>query len=157
MSTTEEHYKRLCEFELNKYEPVTQSADKLLQHTDRLLRTKKYPSYKALYEGEYKNKFKQSVQTVDFKELQKELPKDTLQVAFLADKEVKALYDMKERDLDGDGVPDRIDIDDKNNAVQTVSDLSEVRNSTNKATQRDIEDAQDQQEKKRKKSHEMEL
>ena len=28
----------------------------------------------------------------------------------------------KERDLDNDGTPDRIDIDDTNNAVQTIGD-----------------------------------
>ena len=40
----------------------------------------------------------------------------------------------KERDLDNDGIPDRIDIDDTRNAVQTTSDLSLVGNSTDKAT-----------------------
>lgn len=38
----------------------------------------------------------------------------------------------KERDLDNDGVPDRIDIDDNRNAVQTVSDQFKVGNNTEK-------------------------
>lgn len=43
----------------------------------------------------------------------------------------------KEKDLDNDGVPDRIDVDDTRNAVQTTSDLSEVGNKTNKESKQE--------------------
>lgn len=42
---------------------------------------------------------------------------------------------IKEKDLDNDGIPERIDIDDTRNSVQTVSDLSEVGNKTQKHSQ----------------------
>lgn len=117
---------------------------------------KTFSSYKELFENEYKESFKQSIRSVDFEALKKELPNESLKKAFLIDTEIKRLYDLKERDLDGDGVPDRIDIDDKNNAVQTVSDLSLVANSSNKAAKED-KDREQEQKKKKNKSHAMEL
>ncbi len=50
----------------------------------------------------------------------------------------------KEKDLDNDGIPDRIDIDDTRNSVQTTSDLFEVGNRTDKThikTQKNINQA----------------
>ena len=45
---------------------------------------------------------------------------------------------IKERDLDNDGIPDRIDIDDNRNSVQDVKDLGEVANNTDR-TQKQVE------------------
>ena len=42
------------------------------------------------------------------------------------------INNLKELDLDNDGVPDRIDIDDTRNSVQTVSDLDKVGNGNHK-------------------------
>ena len=50
----------------------------------------------------------------------------------------------KEKDLDNDGIPDRIDIDDTRNSVQTTSDLYEVGNRKDKThikTQKNINQA----------------
>ncbi|MGG0447817.1 hypothetical protein ABEZ87_27630 [Bacillus mycoides] len=64
----------------------------------------------------------------------------------------------KERDLDNDGTPDRIDIDDTNNAVQTIGDRDKVKNATNKETQEDYADNAEKNEKRcNRKSHDMEL
>ncbi|WP_198174668.1 hypothetical protein [Bacillus thuringiensis] len=57
--------------------------------------------------------------------------------------------------LDQVRTPDRIDIDDTKNSVQTVGDLDKVKSSTNKETE---EDNEEKKEKKiKRKSHDMEL
>ncbi|MCI1591214.1 hypothetical protein [Heyndrickxia oleronia] len=55
------------------------------------------------------------------------------------------LQRTKKRDLDNDGVPDRIDIDDTRNSVQTVSDLNIVKNMASKETARDQENRRERQ------------
>ncbi|MGR5968597.1 hypothetical protein ACT7C1_11565 [Bacillus paranthracis] len=49
------------------------------------------------------------------------------------------LEHFKERDVDNDGTPDRIDIDDTKNAVQTVGDLNKIKNATSKEIQEENE------------------
>lgn len=48
--------------------------------------------------------------------------------ALLQDDAYKKAFDaaMKEQDLDADGIPGRVDIDDTRNTVQTVADLSRI-------------------------------
>lgn len=54
----------------------------------------------------------------------------------------------KERDLDNDGVPDRIDIDDTRNSVQTASDLNKVGNRTDE-TYKNLSDKKKSYQKKK--------
>ena len=54
----------------------------------------------------------------------------------------------KEKDLDNDGIPDRIDIDDTRNSVQTTSDLYKVGNRTDKTHK----DKQEKEQKHKPKS-----
>lgn len=49
------------------------------------------------------------------------------------------LEHFKERDVDNDGTPDRIDINDTKNAVQTVGDLNKIKNATSKEIQEENE------------------
>ena len=48
------------------------------------------------------------------------------------------IENAKEKDLDNDGVLDRIDIDDTRNSVQDVKDLDKVANNTDR-TQKQVE------------------
>lgn len=52
---------------------------------------------------------------------------------------------IEEKDLDNDGIPDRIDIDDNRNEVQDVSDLSLVGNRTSKSSKKDKEIKEDKE------------
>jgi len=91
------------------------------------------------------------------KEIDIKIVAGTLDTIITKDPIIRIRYEeiTRERDLDNDGTPDHIDIDDTKNSVQTVGDLDKVKSSTNKETE---EDNDDKKEKKiKRKSHDMEL
>lgn len=166
----EEVYQKLCEFEKNYCEDIYEKSDGTivygidpgrlselenvpeseLKNTD--FSTVEFPSYKELFESKYKSKFLKNIKAINPRELQKELGKDILEKASKDDSEIQKGYarSIKELDLDNDGVPDRIDIDDTKNSVQTVADLDIVKNLTSKET------SKERAPKKEKKKDELE-
>ena len=133
-------YQKLCEFEKNYCEDIylntigavvyeinatrlaelENTEDNDLKELDFLTKesldfqTAEFPSYKKLFEAKYKNRFLKNLSAISPNELQKKLGKDTLEVVAKGANEIKAKYaaSIKEVNLDNDGVPDRIDIDD---------------------------------------------
>lgn len=94
---------------------------------------------------------------MDLKEIDSKVGEGTLDTIIATDPIIRIRYEeiTRERDLDNDGTPDRIDIDDTKNSVQTVGDLDKVKNSTNKEIE---EENEEKKEKKiKQKSHDMEL
>lgn len=168
-------YKDVCKFEKSSYEKldidedgaVVLTIDKEmfleLDNSDKLandfFEPVKYSSYKSLFNNRYRNNFKRNLTAINYRNLENELGKDTLSKVTANDHELKELNRRltKERDLDNDGVPDRIDIDDTRNNVQTVKDLSAVKNSTSASTQRYNEKKEREEEHERKRNNQMEL
>ena len=109
--------------------------------------TVEYPSYERLFNSKYRDKFLKNVAAIRPKELERKLGRDTLNQVMKKDQEIKLRYAerIKEVDLDNDGVPVRIDIDDTKSRVQTVADLNIVKNTTSKDTNRDHEKARERQ------------
>lgn len=165
-------YKKLCEFEQHYCEVITKnSSGNILYDVDpaRLVElenipendlkqydfnTIEFPSYERLFESKYKQRFLKNIAAIQPKEIERRLGSDTLNYAIKKDRDIRESYlqRIKERDLDIVGVPDRIDIDDMRNSVQTVSDLHIVDNMFSKESGRE-------QDKRRKERHkdEMEL
>lgn len=158
-------YKKLCEFERNYCEDIYENSSGSITYkvdTARLaelenisesdlkeldFNTVEFPSYERLFEEKYKNKFLKNIAAISPKELEKRLGRDTLDQATKRDRDLKARYEgnIKERDLDNDGVPVRIDIDDSRSNIQTVADLNIVKNTTSKDTSRDNEKRRERQ------------
>lgn len=157
-------FQRLCEFEKNycevifrnsnndivykidpvalaELENVTEEDLKNLDLKEINFNTVEFPSYESLFVSKYKQKFLKNMTAISRRELEKKLGKETL--VLVAEKDVQIwknyITDLKERDIDNDGVSNRIDIDDTRNSVQTVSDLNIVKNTTSKETSRDHE------------------
>ncbi|QDZ77078.1 hypothetical protein [Bacillus cereus] len=159
-------YKILCEFEKSFLEDFKEKDDGNiefssfnLEDNERTTPTQSitYTSFKDLFEDQYKESFLTSIESLDLKEINSKVGADTLDTIMAKDPIIRIRYEeiTRERDLDNDGTPDRIDIDDTKNSVQTVGDLDKVRNSTNKETE---EDNEEKKEKKiKRKSHDMEL
>ena len=168
-------YKRLCEFEKPHYEKLEVDEDgsvviqidrELYQHleqgeviNDERFEPVKYSSYNDLFNRRYRNGFKRNLSAVRYNNIENEVGKDNLSKVIQKDQELRKLYSKmtKERDLDNDGVPDRIDVDDTRNSVQTVKDLSTVKNSTSVSTQRYNERKERQRDKDREKQRNNEL
>lgn len=168
---TELAYKKLCEFEQHYCEVIYKdpsgnivydidparlaeleniSENDLKQYD---FNTVEFPSYERLFESKYKQRFQKNLAAIQPKEIEKKLGSDTLDQTVKRDQELRDSYlqRTKERDLDNDGVPDRIDIDDTRNSVQTTSDLGIVKNMASKETGRD------QEKRKERQRDEMEL
>lgn len=149
-------YKTVCEFEKASYENVYIDEHNQVvleinkEHFLELENLKeedidnsifqplKFPSYKSLFNRQYKNNFSRNIKAIKPELLKNEIGEDKLLEVIKQDQLLKRRYleNIKEVDLDNDGVPDRIDIDDTRNSVQTASDLSLVNNATNKETER---------------------
>jgi len=173
-SSLNESYKRICEFEKYFYDKIivenngdlTLEIDKDLYSeidnpnkvNDDFFQSTSYSSYKELFNNRYKSSFKNNLKYMNFNSIEREIGRDHLIKVFQDDKELKKLKEQhkKELDLDNDGIPDRIDIDDTRNSVQTVKDLSSVKNSTNASTQR-YNEKKEQRKKERNKEQELEL
>lgn len=159
-------YRTLCEFEKSFLEDFIEKDDGIIEFSSFNLEDKErttptqsitYTSFKDLFEDQYKEEFLTSIESLDLKEIDNKLGAGTLQTIIARDTIIRTRYEeiTKERDLDNDGTPDRIDIDDTKNSVQTVGDLDKVRDSTNKETEEDNEDTEEKKyknEKKRKKT-----
>lgn len=163
-------YKKLCEFEQHYCEVLYKdSSGNIVYDIDptRLaelenipendlkqydFNTVEFPSYERLFESKYKQRFLKNIAAIQPKEIEKKLGSETLDQVLKRDRDLRERYleTIKERDLDSDGAPDRIDIDDTRNSVQTVSDLSIAKNTASKEIGRD-------QESKKIQRDEMEL
>ncbi|HGH1673606.1 hypothetical protein [Bacillus thuringiensis] len=162
-------YRTLCEFEKSFLENFKEKDNGNIEFTSFDLEDKErkfpiqsitYTSFKDLFEEQYKDSFLTSIESLDLEELDNKLGAGTLETIIARDPIIRIRYEeiTKERDLDNDGTPDRIDIDDTRNSVQTVGDLDKVKNSTNKETEEDNEEKKEKKEKKpKRKSHDMEL
>ncbi len=162
-------YKTLCEFEKSFLEDFKKIDDGniefssfSLEDKERMIPTQTitYSSFKDLFDAQYKESFLTSIESLDLKEIDNKLGAGTLDTIIARDTMIRIRYEeiTKERDLDNDGTPDRIDIDDTKNSVQTVGDLDRVKNSTNKETEEENEENEEKNGKKQKrKSHDMEL
>ncbi|PEQ04864.1 hypothetical protein CN585_16715 [Bacillus toyonensis] len=144
--SNETSYKTLCEFEKSYLENFVEKEDGKIEfslfHLDEnekpfLTQSITYHSFEELFEKQYKNAFVNSLESLDIKELDNHLGNGTLDPILARDNSIRSRYEeiTKERDLDIDGSPDRIDMDDTKNTVQTVGDLSTVKNATNKEIQ----------------------
>ncbi|WP_260288974.1 hypothetical protein [Peribacillus aracenensis] len=164
-------YKKLCEFQQHYCEVIYKDSggnivydidparlaelenipENTLKQYD--FNTVEFPSYERLFESKYKQRFLKNVAAIQPKEIEKRLGSDTLDLTIKRDRELRDSYlqRTKERDLDNDGVPDRIDIDDTRNSVQTTSDLGIVKNMASKETGRV------QEKRKERQIDEMEL
>ncbi|HDR8450860.1 hypothetical protein [Bacillus cereus] len=159
-------YKVLCEFEKSFLEDFKEKDDGNIEFSSFNLEAKEkttptqsitYTSFKDLFENQYKESFLTSIKSLDLKEINSKVGAGTLDTIMAKDPIIRIRYEeiTRERDLDNDGTPDRIDIDDTKNSVQTVGDLDKVKSSTNKETE---EDNDEKKEKKiKRKSHDMEL
>lgn len=147
-------YQKLCAFEKSYFESIDKSptgsivyeidATRLAELgslTENDLKdldfsAVQFPSYQRLFEAKYKNRFLKNIAAISPNDLQKKLGRSTIEEVTKADNEIKVKYaeSIREIDLDNDGVPDRIDIDDTKNSVQTVADLDIVKNLTSKET-----------------------
>ena len=159
-------FQRLCEFEKNFCEDIYKSDNDAIVYEINAARlaelenvaefnlkdldfsSVEYPSYQKLFEAKYKNRFLKNIKAISPKELHKRLGPGTIENASKKDREIQERYaeSIKDIDLDNDGVPARIDIDDSKNSVQVVSDLDIVKNLTDKESSRD----QDRKIKKQK-------
>ncbi len=159
-------YKTLCEFEKSFLENFKEKDDGNIEFSSFNLEDKErmfptqsitYTSFKDLFEEQYKDAFLTSIESLDLKEIDNKLGAGTLDTIMARDPIIRIRYEeiTKERDLDNDGTPDRIDIDDTKNSVQTVGDLDKVKNSTNKETEEDNEEKKEK--KTKRKSHDIEL
>ncbi|MED3088873.1 hypothetical protein [Bacillus toyonensis] len=159
-------YKKLCEFEKNFLETFEEKDDGNIEFSSFKLEDKErmfptqsitYTSFKYLFEEQYKKSFLTSIESLDLKEIDNKVGAGTLDTIIAKDPIIRIRYEeiTRERDLDNDGTPDRIDIDDTKNTVQTVGDLDKVKNSTNKETEGDNEEKKEK--KIKRKSHDMEL
>ena len=101
---------------------------------EKLFEPVKYPSYKKLFNSRYSNIFRRNIRAIKPDLLKNEIGEKNLFEVIKNDETLRERFidNIKELDLDNDGVVDRIDIDDSKNAVQTVSDLNIVGNDTSK-------------------------
>lgn len=165
---TELAYKKLCDFEKNYCEVIYKNSsgnivyevdpaklaeldnvnESALKELD--FNTVEFPSYERLFESKYKQRFLKNIAAIQPAEIEKRLGLGTIFQASKKDRELREQYAerIKERDLDNDGVPDRIDIDDSRNSVQTVADLNIVKNTPSKEIGRDQETRRERTKRK---------
>jgi hypothetical protein len=159
-------YKKLCKFEKSFLETFKEKDDGNIEFSSFNLEDKErmfptqsitYTSFKDLFEEQYKKSFLTSIESLDLKEIDSKVGGGTLDTIIATDPIIRIRYEeiTRERDLDNDGTPDRIDIDDTKNSVQTVGDLDKVKNSTNKEIEEENEEKK--REENKTKSHDMEL
>lgn len=120
-------YERLCALEKRYYEDIyTENNFVFLKSENEPI--KKYSSYKNLFDSEFKNSFLKHLDSVGSERICRflEIEKSKLQ----------DLIEIDEKDLDGDGTPDRIDYDKNRNTLQTVADTNLVNNSYRKEHER---------------------
>lgn len=156
-------YKTVCEFEKASYERVyVDEYNQVVFQIDKehflelenakeenidnnIFQPMKYPSYKKLFNQRYKDVFSRNIKAIQPELLKNEIGEEKLMEVIKQDEQLRRRYleNIKERDLDNDGVPNRIDFDDNRNSIQVVSDLSLVNSSTDKETERHIKRSDD--------------
>ncbi|MGO3169145.1 zincin-like metallopeptidase domain-containing protein [Senegalia sp. (in: firmicutes)] len=163
-------YKHLVDFQLSHYEKVdliTLADDyNLIYHSDiendpKFQEGKEYSNYKDLWEQNFKDSFINDFDNFTLDELERndnlsQVP-NLLNRLAVSDNEIGKAYNqakeyknsIRDIDLDNDGIPDRIDIDDKRNAVQTSSDLHEVGSKIDKTYKHQEEKEKTQQKQAR--------
>jgi hypothetical protein len=161
-------YKKLCKFEKSFLETFKEKDDGNIEFSSFNLEDKErmFPTqsitytsfFKDLFEEQYKKSFLTSIESLDLKEIDSKVGEGTLDTIIATDPIIRIRYEeiTRERDLDNDGTPDRIDIDDTKNSVQTVGDLDKVKNSTNKEIEEEMK-RKKKEKKIKQKSHDMEL
>ena len=143
-------YKSLVNYQVEHFESIKEipfdQTYKLEYNSDidENKNTKSYSNYKDLWEENFKNDFINDFDNLTLEEIENndnflntpdlinKLAKNDNEVANAFNNAKKYRKSTKERDLDNDGVPDRIDIDDTRNSVQTTADLHKVGNKTDK-------------------------
>ena len=105
---------------------------------EKLFEPVKYPSYKKLFNTKYRDIFRRNIRAIKPDLLINEIGEKSLIEVIKSDEKLRERFteNLKEVDLDNDGVVDRIDINENRNAVQNVSDLSIVGNDTSKEVSR---------------------
>lgn len=165
-------YKVACDFEKTHYEKIYEHQDgSIILEIDKDIYNNiddsientldepiKYPSYRDLFNKRYRNSFRRNLNAINIKLIEKELGINNLQQITRLDDVLEKQYleSIKERDLDNDGVPDRIDIDDTKNSVQSIKDLDIVKNSTSADTERYNENKDRENQQKRKYNQDLE-
>lgn len=149
-------YKTVCDFEKSSYEEIFKDKNEnivyqlnkshylelenLNEHDidEKMFEPVKYPSYRKLFNTRYKERFQRNIRAINPHLLKSELGAENLFKVINQDEKLKSRYldNLKELDLDNDGVPDRIDINDSRNAVQSNYDLNIVGNDTSKEVAR---------------------
>lgn len=139
------HYENVQEIEIGDSYNLIYNSDTTNDNNNK----QTYSNYKDLWKENFKNDFIDDFNNITLEEIEnsEELNKvpNLLNKLSSNDKDIKIAYNSakkeqtskKEKDLDNDGIPDRIDVDDTRNAVQTTSDLSEVGNKTNKESKQE--------------------
>ena len=139
-------YKYLINNQLSSYEKIS------LQGTNIFLESEDhepiaYTNNKDLFEDNFKNGLIDDFENLAIEEIENSFPDDLLQKLSNNDSDINKAYkqaikyrrSIKDVDRDNDGIPDRIDIDDNRNSVQTPSDLMEVGNSIDKEHNREVQ------------------
>lgn len=105
---------------------------------EKLFEPVKYPSYQKLFNTKYRDIFRRNIRAIKPDLLKNEIGEKNLFEVIKSDEKLRERFidNIKELDLDNDGVVDRIDINDNRNAVQNVSDLNIVGNDTSKEVSR---------------------
>lgn len=143
LSVEENHYKKVCEFLSSHYQNIEINNDSLLfvPDTDNNDTFQSYNTYSELYENEFSNELLEALDYLYLEDLENELGKDTISFISANDSAFKKKYSevSKEKDLDNDGTPDRIDYDDTRESIQTVADSDKVKNKGTKEQAREPE------------------
>ncbi|MGG5373454.1 hypothetical protein [Enterococcus sp. AZ196] len=147
-------YKIAVEFEKSKYEEIKRFDDGEILYkrfeNGEVAHSSIFESYELLFDVVYKDRFIDSLNSIESENLIEYFGQENFDYLLENDSILQEKYDKvgleerrileekilrernKERDLDNDGSPDRIDIDDNRNAVQLISDLDIVKNGTSK-------------------------
>lgn len=143
-------YQSACDFQKSFYEEISENENKEITYqinkekfseienpntvNAQLFQMIHFTSSQDLYNSRFKSDFEHNFKTHDLEIIQKEVGEDNLLELAKNDIVLRniLLEKTKELDLDNDGIPDRIDINDSDNSLQTVSDLNIVGNSANK-------------------------
>lgn len=148
--TLEIAYQTVCKFEQATYEKIYRDEyNQIVFQIDKstyldmeglseneidevLFSPRKYDSYEDLFNDRYRDIFRKNLFAIEPELLKNEIGEDLLLTIINTNTQIRSKIEdnlnIKELDLDNDGVSDRIDIDDFRNSVQTVADLSILNN-----------------------------
>jgi hypothetical protein len=142
----EKAYKEICMFEKTRHEDISEvDEDKILFQPDifRLDQIVTYTSYHDLYIKEFSQRFLKSLDDLYLLDLKTAISKESFDTLIKNNHEIMQKVMIIEKDIDADGVPDRIDIDVQRNDLQTISDKSD----TTKKTQVKRNDQEEERER----------